>query len=80
MSSDGSVKAVVAVIAKCEEGAEYQSGVGAACPECGDVMATSTTRPIRDGLRVRYHKCRSATCIVRMLGLSIKSIEVVKNS
>ena len=68
MSAEGAVKAIVAVVAKCEEGVEYETDVGAACPECGDMLATTTTRTIQDGLRERYHKCTCALCIVRKIG------------
>ena len=77
MISDGAIKAVIAVIAKCEEGVDYVPGVGAICPECGAVLSTTKTCPEQDGLRVRYHRCRSALCIVRMLQENIKSIEVL---
>lgn len=75
MSVEGSIRAVVAVIARCEEGVDYKTGVGAVCPECGEVLSVTSTRPVVDGLRERYHRCNSATCIVRMLSLSLKSIE-----
>lgn len=77
MISDGAIKAVLAVIVKCEQGVDFEPGVGAICPECGAVLSTTKTCPKQDGLRVRYHRCRSALCIVKMLRQSIKSIEKV---
>jgi len=73
--SDGAVKAFLLVVARCDEGVDFDPERGATCPECGRKLATTTTRPFRDGLRERYHTCSTVNCLVHTLGLTIKSIE-----
>lgn len=70
----------IAKIAKAKEaaaaGVDFSPRTGASCPWCGEKTKVVTTKPWEDGLRIRYHRCEHAGCVLAVMGLSIKSIQV----
>jgi len=62
---------------KAESGVDYSPRFGAVCPVCGKAkIPIVTSRPWRDNLKTRYHKCDSEKCLLKTMNLTVKSIEV----
>lgn len=69
-------EAVTKAMALAEKGLDYDSKNGANCPMCGKRAKVVTTKPWKDGVRVRYHLCGNMQCIMSVLDLQLKSVEV----
>jgi len=57
-------------------GVDYSPRVGALCPWCGKRARITNTQPWAETVRVRYHLCHAAGCVLASMRISIKSIEV----
>ena len=67
--------AILAVLAKAEEGTVFRSGKGAACPVCG-TRSKVVGSPRWEGRRkVRYHRCVNPECLLCVLNKNFKSIQ-----
>ena len=75
--TDAEVLAVIdEVRAKADAGVDYSARWGAVCPVCGKArMQTVTSRPWKNGIKIRYHKCNNLECLVCRIGLSLKSYQ-----
>lgn len=70
-------EAVVAALARAQNGVDYSPRLGAVCPVCGtEHLPVYKTMPWSGNARVRYHKCPNSACLLGRLGRSVKSIEV----
>ncbi len=70
----------VALIAEAKEkasaGVDYSPRYGASCPWCGKRAKITNTTPWEDSIRLRYHRCQNTKCVLNIMNISIKSIEV----
>ena len=70
-------EAVRTAHALAKKGVEWDSGRKRAdCPLCGIRAKVVTTKKL-GGLRVRYHVCDNVTCLMHVLDLKMKSVEVL---
>ena len=58
------------------DGVDYSARHGALCPWCGKKARIVSTRPWEDTTRIRYHRCEESECVLSVLQVSIKSVEV----
>ena len=72
------VKAIIVLaIQKASQGVEYTPKYGAVCPFCGSKrIRTYSTKPWKDSLRVRFHKCQNKRCPLYKQNISVKSVQV----
>jgi len=66
---------MVTVVRRAQDGVDYSPRFGATCPGCGRRAPVYRTMPWDDAIRVRYHRCESASCLVSRCRVTIKSIE-----
>jgi hypothetical protein len=72
-------KQIIALVALAAEGVEYTAAYGAVCPACNaQKLKVYCSKPVLDGFRERYHRCRNSVCPLANMGTSIKSIQVVR--
>ena len=57
-------------------GVDFSPRTGATCPWCGRETKITKTMPWDETIRIRYHRCRNKRCVLAVMGVSIKSIEV----
>ena len=58
-----------------ENGVDFSPRLGARCPWCGERARIYRTMPWEDTVRIRYHRCETAGCVLAALGTTIKSIQ-----
>jgi len=61
---------------QAENGIDYSARHGAACPYCGAKTKVYCTKPWEGSVRVRFHRCDNAGCLLRDMATSIKSVQV----
>lgn len=76
MSSKAVTAYLVEMLARAGEGVDFSRRRGALCPACGKPAKIVRTFPWDGDVRVRYHRCQTAGCVLPTTGATIKSVEV----
>ena len=62
---------------KADAGVDYSVKYGGVCPVCAtDHLPVITSRAWKGNVKIRFHKCNNADCILSRMGVSIKSVQV----
>ena len=70
------VMEVLRMVEQARCGVTYSNKDGAVCPACGAVrLKAYKTMPWSGGLRIRYHKCTNADCVLAAMNESVKSLQ-----
>lgn len=73
------VLAIKSAKIKADTGVDYTPKNGAVCPVCGRVKApVVTTRPWKEGTRIRFHKCPNPECLLSNMSVQFKSFQTDK--
>jgi hypothetical protein len=68
-------EAIKAAVSMAREGVDYSAKDGARCPMCGR-RCPVVSSPRRSGdLKIRYHQCKNAGCVMSCTGVSLKSVQ-----
>ena len=55
---------LASLIARAEAGVDYRARTGATCPACGRRLPIYKTMPWDGTVRIRYHRCQTAGCLL----------------
>lgn len=61
---------------RASAGVDYSSRFGALCPWCGQKTKITRTTPWEENVRIIYHRCENRCCVLTVMNISIKSIEI----
>jgi len=76
MANNITVAKVVLAVKAAENGVDYSPRLGALCPWCGKKAKVYSTKKWDGPYRIRYHRCETSRCLIKMSGGTIKSLEV----
>ncbi|WP_285906793.1 transcriptional regulator [Pseudodesulfovibrio pelocollis] len=68
-------EAIKVAVATAREGVTYSLKDGAVCPLCGARCPVVSSPRGEGALKVRYHRCNNAECVMGALGVSVKSVQ-----